>query len=171
MPKFSILAALIAIAVFACILGAYSPRLREAIRIDYANRQYYAQIFRRCHGIAELRQFVELYNPESALEFFDNDRVVSVACVAHIDDRYTASFTADVQINEEGIYELTGAMRLVIDDRDGKFTVIESNSTSSGQSVRLNPNEWAEFIAGGADIESIRTINRTGTFLPNPDEP
>ena len=172
LPRFTILSILIATAIFAYFISGYSSRLHEADRIKKANHENNILILQRCQGIAELRQFIDLYNPkpESVLEFFDNDdlhRVVSVTCVTPIDDRYRASFLADVQINEEGVYDLTDEMKFVIKDRDGVFTVIENkNLTSTSQSVFLTPAEWADFVAGGADIESIRTINRATTNMP-----
>jgi hypothetical protein len=160
MPRFTILFLLIITAVIAYIFSGYSARLHEANRIERANRQYNSQIFRRCDGIAELRQFVELYNPELANESFDDGKVVSVICIATIDDRYTANAHADVQINEEGTYELIGEIKIRIVDSVGKFTRINGTSTSIGQSVDLNSTEWTDFVDGGANIDSIRTINQ-----------
>ena len=151
MPRFSILAALIAIAVFACILGVYSPRLREANRIDHANRQYYEQIFQRCQNIPELAQFIDLYRPESALEFYEDGNVVSVTCVTPVDDRYSASFNAVVAINDSGSYDLTGKLIFTITDSKGRFRT--GISTSPGK--RMNAKEWIRFVANGAKIESL----------------
>ena len=92
-PRFTILFLLIVTAVVASVVAyfvnGYKARLREANRIEHANQQYCSEVLRRCDGIAELRQFIELYNPEQAREFVDDDKVVSVMCLATIDDRYT----------------------------------------------------------------------------------
>ena len=157
-------------AVVAGFLSGYLAHLRrakyEADRIERLNQQHYSKIFRRCDGIAELRQFLELYNPERAIEIFDNPSsynnksVVSVMCLATIDDRYTANAYADVQINEEGTYDLMGDFSIQIVDSVGKLTTIDGNTTYRGKSVSLNLTEWTNFVDGGADSDSIRSIKR-----------
>ena len=168
MPRFTILFLLITTAVVAFFLSGFMAQLREANheanRIERANQQYYSQIFQRCDGIAELRQFIELYNPERAFESVDNDKVVSVTCLATIDDRYTANAYANVKINEEGAYDLMGEISIRIVDSVGKFTTIDGNTTYRSPSVDLNLTEWTNFVDGGANIDSIprtRRINQT----------
>jgi len=173
-PRFTILSLLIVTAVIAtaiaCSLSVHKfyvlDPLHEAKRIEQLNQQYYSRIFRRCDGVAELRKFLELYNPVRAIEKVDNEKkVVSVSCYATIDDRYTADAHAQVQINKDRSYDLVGKFNVRIVDSVGKFTTIDGNTTYSGQSVDLNSTQWAAFVDGGANIDSIRRIRRVDQAL------
>ena len=163
--RFSIRHVLIVTAVLACVFAVYSVRLREAERVRQAQRESFAQIFERCQSIAELKQFIELYKPKEALEFFDNGKVVSVVCVTPVDDRFDAAFNAPVLINSKGTYDLAGNVVFSIEDRNGTFRKIHAGGWSDGPSVRLNAKEWLDFVDGGADIESLRTTNETPSNL------
>ena len=164
-PRFTILFLLIVTAVVASVVAyfvnGYKARLREANRIEHANQQYCSEVLRRCDGIAELRQFIELYNPEQAREFVDDDKVVSVMCLATIDERYTANAYAHVRINEDGGYDLMGEIKIRIVDSVGKFTRIDGTTTYRSPNVDLNSTEWTDFVDGGANIDSIKRISRT----------
>ena len=151
LPKFSVRFTLIVIAVAAVILAFYAPVWREANRIRRANQKEYAQIFQRCSNVPELQQFIELYKPEEALEFFDNGKVESVVCVTPVDDRYSATFNAVVAINDSGSYDLTGKLMFSITDSKGRFRT----GISSSPSIRMNAKEWTRFVANGADIDSL----------------
>ena len=67
---------------------------------------------------------------------------------------------SQVQINEEGAYDLMGEISIRIVDSVAKFTTIDGNTTYRGKSVSLNLTEWTNFVDGGADIDSIRSIKR-----------
>ena len=151
LPRFTIRSALVIIAISACILAVYSPRLHEANRIERSNREYYTLIFQRCQNIPELVQFIDLYSPESALEFFKDGDVESVVCVTPVDGRYSATFHASVAIDDSGSYVLTGNLFFSIDDSKGEFRKGNSRSPS----IRMNAKEWTRFVANGADIDSL----------------
>ncbi len=136
--------------------------LTEAEQVDAANRVYYGQIFQRCDGVPELKQFVSVFKPTEALEFFDNEtmsKVVSVACVTEFSDRFTATFVAPVVINEAGTYTLTGDIDFRIEDKKGTFRKIFSNGSSEGSSISLNHQEWSAFMESGNDVESLRELH------------
>jgi hypothetical protein len=137
--------------IVACVLGAYSVCFHEANRIKRANRNTSVLIFERCQNIPELRQFIELYKPEDALEFFDDGKVESVVCVTPVDDRYNATFNAVVVINDSGSYDLTGKLMFSITDSKGSFRT----GISSSPGIRMNAKEWTRFVANGADIDSL----------------
>ena len=113
--------------------------------------RYYTLIFQRCQNIPELVQFIDLYSPESALEFFKDGDVESVVCVTPVDDRYSATFHASVAIDDSGSYVLTGNLFFSIDDSKGRFRT----GISSSPSIRMNAKEWTRFVANGADIDSL----------------
>ena len=150
-PRFSIRSILVTTLIVACVLAAYSVRFHEANRIEHANRNASVLIFERCQNIPELRQFIELYKPEEALEFFDNGKVESVVCVTPVDDRYSATFNAVVAINDSGSYDLTGKLMFSITDSKGRFRT----GISSSPGIRMNAKEWTRFVANGADIDSL----------------
>ena len=139
----------------------FGVKIQQHNKVLAANRAEYKEIFHRCESIPELQQFIDLYSPKQALEFFENNtKVVSMSCVISVDDRYNVSFHAPVVINDSGFYDLTGDLVFSIVDRKGEFKKIENNggvSTSPG--IRMNANEWIRFVEDGADIDSLWNTN------------
>lgn len=135
----------------------------EAQRVAEANSQYYADIFSRCSEIRSLAQFIEVFEPSEALEFFDNEtrqEVVSIASVAYVNDEYEATFVAPVTLLETGKYQLNGNPKFFIKDlKGGVFTKHLPNGTTSGPTITLGPVLWQRFVAGGAGIESLREFS------------
>ena len=174
----AIAAACGALAVFLIVLKPAQDRKeweaewkeKEAAEVAAANRILYAEIFERCKGVPELQQFISLYNPTEALEFFDNEtmtEVVSVACVTDIDERFTATFVAPVEINGEETYSLTGDIDFRIEDKNGTFRKINPTGYSEGSSISLNSREWKNFMATNGDIESLRVIHANADQHPS----
>ncbi|MDA8563676.1 hypothetical protein N9L06_04405 [Mariniblastus sp.] len=139
----------------------FGIKFQQHNRIVAANREIRKEIFHRCENIPELKQFIDLYNPVEALEFFENNtKVVSVICLASVDDRYKVSVDAPVEINDSGVYDLTGDLVFSIVDSKGEFKRNWKNGKSStSPGIRLNVAEWSRFVEDGADIESLRITN------------
>ncbi|MGB0372298.1 MAG: hypothetical protein ACPGN3_13275 [Opitutales bacterium] len=156
-------------ACFLAFLFSLTPKpISEAERVAAANEKYFAQIFHRCQNVPELKEFIDLYQPTSALEFFDNEtmsQVVQVACHVEIDKRYKAAFVADVRINDAGFYDLTAEPKIWIEDTLGKFTTHFENGHSTGSTLKFHPKMWMEFIDSGADIEAYRTMDIQGPMV------
>lgn len=154
------------VAIVLCATGyvvlTQSKDPTEAQRVAVANNKYYKEIFSRCSDIRPLSQFIELFHPSEALEFFDNKtmkEVESVVSVVELAGGYKASFVAPVSISETGKYRLTGQPTFTIQDcRGGVFTKIYPNGSTTGSSIQLGPVLWNRFVASGADIQSLREV-------------
>ena len=144
-------------------------RIQEHNRIQASNRKLHAEIFHRCQDIPELKQFIDLYNPEQVLEISNADprdfSVVRVICAAQIDARYKTIVRAPVSINTSGFYELTGELVFLIQDNQGQFTTIFKDTSITRQAVHMDADQWVRFIAKGADIESLRTFHSPKRLL------
>ncbi|MDB2687785.1 hypothetical protein N9Y42_11300 [Mariniblastus sp.] len=132
-------------------------KIQQHNKVLAANREECKEIFHRCESIPELQQFIDLYSPKQALEFFENNtKVVSVVCAVSVDDRYDVTFNAPVVINDSGFYDLTGDLVFEIVDSKGEFKKISKNgSASTSPGIRMNATEWIRFVEDGADIESL----------------
>lgn len=155
------------VAIVVCAAGyvmlTQSHGPTEAQRVAAANKKYYREIFSRCSDIRPLSQFIEIFHPSEALEFFDNKtmkEVVSVVAVVEVAGGYKASFVAPVSISENGKYRLTGQPKFTIEDcKGGVFTKIYPNGSTTGSAIQLGPVLWNRFVASGADIQSLREVN------------
>lgn len=134
----------------------------EAQRVAEVNHKYYSEVFDRCSQIRPLAQFIQIFEPSEALEFFDNEtmqEVMSVVAVAHLKDGYQASFVAPVTLLETGKYHLNGTPTFLIEDlRGGVFTKHYPGGSSSGPAIRLGPSLWQRFVSEGARLQSLREV-------------
>lgn len=165
MKKYTlVIVSAIVVLIFALLLGTLPRPLSEAERIAVANKKYYNEIFERCKAVPDLRQFVELFNPTEALEFYDRETmktVVSVCSVAKVNDRFSVTLIAPVHIAEDGYYELTGIPTYIIKDSEDIFTEIYPNSTSTGHSLNLRPSDWQKLYEAKGDFEALRVVHRS----------
>lgn len=167
--KTAMIVSIVGVSLLAVLFSLAPKPPSEAERVAAANEKYYAEIFHRCQNIPELKAFIDLYQPTSALEFFDNEtlsQVVEVACRVQIDERYEAAFVAKVRINEEGFYDLTAEPSIWIEDSLGQFTTNYRDGVQGRGSMRkFSPEMWSSFVESGAKVEDFRTIYAPGPML------
>ena len=131
----------------------------ETETVAAANEKEYQKIFERSSDIPQMSEFVELLNPDSALEFYDREtmtNVVEVVMVKQVNDRYKAAIVAPVQIGKTGKYTLTGPPNITIEDSLKEYVRVTSSTRTEGNSISLNPRLWDIFYESGADFEKLR---------------